>query len=205
MSNFAALDPTLPRKGMGNYSKSDAELWEEFFEAPSSFLEKAAVYIQKPSTTSNFSYPEGKDVYKGYEVREGQDVKRLVKTRTNQGFFRDMMLASYNGQCAATKISQTDLLIASHIKPWSKDKEARLDPRNGILLNALHDRAFEHGFITFDNDLNLIRSRDFDLPEMAQAFFADVQLSKPERFAPDPVFLEHHRTYKFIDSPHANI
>lgn len=42
MANFSALDPTIPQKGMGNYSKSDALLWEEFFDNPTLFLESLA-------------------------------------------------------------------------------------------------------------------------------------------------------------------
>lgn len=140
------------------------------------------MYLTRETTGPNFNYPERTDVFESHEVREGEDVKRLVKTRKNQGFFREMMLASYNNQCAATKINQPKLLIASHIKPWSEDKEARLNPRNGILLNALHDRAFEHGFITFDDDLNLIRSKDFDLSEIAQPFFCRCTVLKTRAF-----------------------
>lgn len=30
-----------------------------------------------------------------------------------------------------------------HIVPWAKDKANRLNVRNGLCLNALHDRAFD--------------------------------------------------------------
>jgi len=40
------------------------------------------------------------------------------------------------------------LLIASHIVPWSKDKQNRLNPRNGLCLSALHDKAFDRGMIS---------------------------------------------------------
>lgn len=41
---------------------------------------------------------------------------------------------------------------AGHIVKWSQDKKNRLNPKNGLLLNALHDRAFEHGLLTIDED-----------------------------------------------------
>lgn len=191
MSNFAALDPTIHQKGMGNYSKSDAEIWSEFFAAPSSFLSKLPdleqSYIQPPLHADEFAY----------EAREGTDVERIVKTRKNQSYFRKMLLASYEGKCALTNIAQTELLNASHIKPWSIDKEARLDPRNGILLNSLHDRAFDKGLITFEDDLTLVVSKHLELSEISRPFFEDRALNRPRRFAPDSSFLAYHRDHEF--------
>lgn len=192
MANFAALDPTIHQKGMGNFSKSDAEIWAEFFAAPSSFLSK--VPKSNPTTYDQLSLSAfGVE----HELREGLDVERTVKTRQNQSFFRGMLFASYEGKCALTNISQPELLTASHIKPWAKDKEARLDPRNGILLNALHDRAFDRGLITFEDDLSLIVSKHLDIPEMSRPFFEGKALTRPRRFAPDPAFLSYHRDNEF--------
>ncbi len=47
------------------------------------------------------------------------------------------------------------LLVASHIIPWSRNEEHRLDPLNGIALNSLHDKAFDAGLITFDENFRL--------------------------------------------------
>lgn len=44
-------------------------------------------------------------------------------------------------------LAEPRLLIASHIVPWSKDKTNRLNPSNGLCLSAIHDRAFDQGFI----------------------------------------------------------
>lgn len=201
MVNFAALDPTIKQKGMRNYSKSDAQIWGEFFSAPSSFIEH--LQIVKPTSDFTGEYDQqDKEGHKfNYEMREGIDVERSVKTRTNQSYFRKMLMASYDGKCAITGIRQPDLLIASHIKPWKDDIEARLDPRNGILLNSLHDRAFDKGLITIDEDFNLIRSKQLTLPEMARPFFEGQVFSKPKRFAPDPSFMNYHRERRFLDSP----
>lgn len=191
MANFAALDPTIHQKGMGNYSKSDGEIWAEFFAAPSSFLSQIPnlnpSYEQNPQKRDDFSY----------EFREGVDVERTVKARKNQSYFREMLFASYEGKCALTNIAQPELLNASHIKPWAVDTESRLDPRNGILLNALHDRAFDRGLITFEDDLTLIVSKHLDMPEMSRPFFEGKSLIRPKRFAPDPAFLAYHRDQEF--------
>ncbi|WP_028862783.1 HNH endonuclease [Psychromonas aquimarina] len=73
----------------------------------------------------------------------------LVNTRLGQGKFRTDLIDHWQG-CALTGYSNTDFLIASHIKPWSKSNDIeRLDPNNGFLLLANIDKAFDRGYITF--------------------------------------------------------
>ena len=44
-------------------------------------------------------------------------------------------------------------MVASHIKPWrdSTDKE-KVSIHNGLLLCPNHDKLFDSGFISFDDD-----------------------------------------------------
>lgn len=193
MANFAALDPTINRKGMGNYSRADGELWEEFFADPIHFLSRIQD-VKHPDQvySEGISAPNVPD-----EVREGTDVSITSTSRRNQDFFRDTLMASYNGKCAVTRISQPQLLSASHIIPWSKNKSTRLNPQNGILLNVLHDRAFDRGLITFDDDYTMIVSKHLKLNSMAKKFFEVSALLPPEKFAPDPIFLKYHREHEF--------
>ena len=51
-------------------------------------------------------------------------------------YFRQIVIANYKGKCAITGIDIPDLLLASHIFPWSKNEEERLNPENGICLIA---------------------------------------------------------------------
>ena len=74
----------------------------------------------------------------------------MVNTRVGQGRFREDLINHWKG-CAVTKYQNYSFLIASHIKPWSKsDNEERLDPFNGLLLLANIDKAFDLGYISFD-------------------------------------------------------
>lgn len=59
-----------------------------------------------------------------------------------------------------TGISISELLIASHIKPWkvSNNEDEKTNPRNGLCLNALHDKAFDRGLITIDKNYKIIVS-----------------------------------------------
>jgi putative restriction endonuclease len=72
----------------------------------------------------------------------------LVKVRVNQKIFWSSILAAYNNTCCITGIDNPDLLVAGHIVPWSADEQNRMNPRNGIAINTLHDRAFELGYVT---------------------------------------------------------
>ncbi|MFN3252320.1 HNH endonuclease [Roseibium album] len=81
------------------------------------------------------------------------EAERLVVQRVGQDVFRAGLLDYWQGRCPLTGISDTALLRASHIKPWSEcetDAE-RLDVHNGLLLSALWDAAFDQGLVTFDD------------------------------------------------------
>lgn len=75
----------------------------------------------------------------------------LVKTRIGQGQFRRDLIEHWKG-CAVTKYQDSAFLIASHIKPWSKSSnEERLDKYNGFLLLANLDKAFDLGYVSFND------------------------------------------------------
>ncbi|MBP7513223.1 MAG: HNH endonuclease [Flavobacteriales bacterium] len=67
-----------------------------------------------------------------------------------------MVLNHYGRRCAVTGLAIEQLLVASHIVPWSEREDSRYDERNGIALNALNDKAFDRGLITFDTELRLV-------------------------------------------------
>ena len=51
------------------------------------------------------------------------------------------------------------LLVASHIKPWAKsDEHEKLDLDNGLLLCPNHDKLFDGGYITFNENGSIIIS-----------------------------------------------
>ena len=91
--------------------------------------------------------------------------ENLVKCRIGQGDFRDKLIKYWEG-CSVTDFKQTDILIASHIKPWCKaNSKERLDLFNGLLLLPTLDKLFDKGYISFDdNGVILISSilKDFE-------------------------------------------
>ena len=102
-------------------------------------------------------------------------------------------------------LSEPRLLIASHIVPWSKDKTNRLNPSNGLCLSALHDRAFDKGLLTLDDDFCIIlaqsikRSDELFIRQVFQPL-AGKEIELPERFVPDRAFLAKHRETIFADN-----
>ncbi|WP_180117940.1 HNH endonuclease [Acinetobacter sp. YH12096] len=74
----------------------------------------------------------------------------LIKARIGQSTYRNALCDYWNG-CAVTGCTLNDLLIASHIKPWSaSNNKERLDQFNGLLLSPTLDKAFDKGLISFD-------------------------------------------------------
>jgi putative restriction endonuclease len=84
-------------------------------------------------------------------------VLRLADARLGQGKFRDDLFSCFEGSCAVTGLAISELLRASHIKPWTvSNNTERLDPANGVLLAAGVDAAFDRGYIGFGNDGSLL-------------------------------------------------
>jgi len=85
----------------------------------------------------------------------------LVKQRIGQGKWRDYLIKNSHCKCALCEISMKELLIASHIKEYSKCEKntmEHLDKKNGLLLCANHDKLFDKHLISFNIDGNIIIS-----------------------------------------------
>ena len=79
-----------------------------------------------------------------------------VEQRQKQSQFRAHILQNFEGRCCLSGISEEELLVASHIVPWAKHIETRLNPANGLLLYCPYDRLFDKGFISFDDRLRVV-------------------------------------------------
>jgi putative restriction endonuclease len=162
LGNFASFDPKLRErgvKGLENASKLDKEIWHEYMQNwDEQFIESEKLLAKKKHTTiEQLNYI---DLDNLPEV-EGKERERLVVVRVNQSLFRKMVLTNFNNKCCITGITQPELIVASHILPWSKDKGNRLNPKNGLALNYLHDKAFDCGLLTVTEDLKIKISPNF--------------------------------------------
>jgi predicted restriction endonuclease len=201
--NFASLDPVQKArdiKALENVSQADRRLWERFQRNPEEVASEAeAAYAE---VTGRDAQPLETEL----ETPEGpSEISRMVRTRRVQAFFRDAVLISYENRCALSEIAVLDLLNASHIVPWKVDVARRADPRNGIALNVLYDRAFDRGLITFDTSLRVVLSRRLlaaDAPPLHRQALLSLdgrEMRLPKRFAPDPEAMAYHREHVFTD------
>ena len=197
LANFASIDPTLPRKGASNVSKLDKEVWQEFL---SNWEELAFESEKKAAELQNIPLDKFTDIDIN-NLPDGETKDRVVKTRVNQQFFRKMILSTYDYRCCITGLPIEDLLVASHIVPWAKDKKNRLNPSNGLCLNALHDKAFDKGLISFSDKYELLISGRIEHAEPDKVeFFLKYKGSKidlPKRFLPNKDLLAYHRNNIF--------
>lgn len=198
--NFASLDPQVRasgRAGMSNASRLDKQIWDELNSNWDLVADEAARAYENYG--SEHGVAPGADVAEDVpEIAEGKSVNAVVKVRVNQARFRRAVLASYNARCCISGLAVPQLLIASHIVPWSMDTKNRLNPQNGLCLSALHDKAYDTGLITVLPDFTVRVSKrllDVDLDEFTKQTLSKYHgqcIALPERFKPNPNFLQAH-------------
>lgn len=82
-----------------------------------------------------------------------------VATRRGQQQFRERLL-QYWKVCSVTGCSFQEVLIASHIVPWSEASDSeRLDVYNGLLLTPNLDKLFDNHFISFNSSGEILISK----------------------------------------------
>lgn len=200
VGNFGSFDPELKKrgiKGLAHSSRLVKEVWDEFHNDWERLINESEQIIAEKEKAATSAPPSGARARE--YPKEGKERAALVNVRENQPFFRRAVLSAYDGQCCITGINLESLLVASHIKPWAKsDKTEKLNPRNGLCLNALHDRAFDRGLITIANDHTIIVSNKTMRVANAAAKkvllgYEGQKIQLPARFIPDAKFLAWHR------------
>lgn len=127
-------------------TKMDKLVWAKYSFAGDELVEEATeVFLNRFDFEEALS-DELKEAI-GFDLPEGEEREAIVSMRVNQEFFRNTLLTNYNSRCCLTGLSNEALLVTSHIKPWtaSDSKTEGPAPDNGLLLNALHDKAFDRG------------------------------------------------------------
>lgn len=177
--NFASLDPVQQArgvKGLPGASALDKKTWAEFQGDRETLAAESETLLRRLFEAKD---EDSLDLVKGAGVKVRKAVHRApagstetkteVKARRGQDFFRQMVLNAYDGQCGVTKLPVRELLVASHVLPWARYPEERLNPQNGLCLSRLYDGAFDRGLVTFDDDLRLVTARTLKdhLPNVA--------------------------------------
>ncbi len=98
-------------------------------------------------------------VHYGFKRPNETERKGLVTSRIGQGAYRKSIIHRWDYKCAVTGFKKLEVLIASHIVPWSQsNNDERLDTHNGILLSPTYDALFDRHLISFENSGKIILS-----------------------------------------------
>jgi len=205
LANFARLDPALQNRnisGMRHGGKAEIEIWKEFhgnweeltYQSERLLAKYQGVSLESSAKIDLDNLP-----------KEGKERETVIQSRVNQNFFRLAILASYDNRCCITGLHLPELLVASHIVPWSVDKENRLNPCNGLCMNLLHDKAFDRGLMTITQDYKIILSRKLikSLKDTSvESYFLpfdNQSIMLPQRFLPGKEYLKYHNENVFVD------
>jgi predicted restriction endonuclease len=197
--NFASLDPEIARSGrsgLSNASSMDRQVWEQFQNNWDEQVTKASEIL--------VDVTDVKGELEEIPLPVCTSIKAEVEVRRKQYIFRRMVLSSYVSACCMCNLTETRLLVASHIIPWNKNHENRLNPKNGLCLSVLHDKAFDGGLLTVlpdysiavSTEISKLRNDKFIQETLISCHGRKIKL--PEKFHPDPEFLRWHNNNIFI-------
>lgn len=121
---------------------------------------------------------------------------QLVRSRRGQGLFKANVQLVEDG-CRVTGVTQPNLLVASHIKPWkdSSDEE-KLDGFNGLLLAPHVDRLFDRGLMSFKQNGEMLISSTLD-SEVLSRWHIPLGISVGTFTSQQNNYLEFHRDVVF--------
>ena len=197
LSNIASIDPTFRstgRTGLKGASRADKQMWDEMSADWLAFVSEAKAAFDRLNIVRSANEFETDQT----EDYTGKTRESTVNVRVGQHYFRKAVLSAYDYRCCITGLAVPGLLVASHILPWAEQPEHRLNPRNGLCLNVLHDKAFDRKIISLDKDFRVIVSRAFK--KSADPYFVSSvleyegkQIRLPEKFMPEQEFLSAHR------------
>ncbi len=194
MLNFKHLDPRTGQ-GLGHVAKADKLIYEEFKH------DWGALSVEAETLT-------GLDLFDASPIQGAKPLSSLTnksQVTRERVFFKKAVLSAYDGRCFLSGCSVPTMLIASHIKPFSKCRTSadRVDPSNGICLNNFYDKAFDSGLLTITPGLKVHISpilKTFAKDDFTRLWLLDLEgavYSPPPRFSPRSDLLEYHNDVIF--------
>jgi putative restriction endonuclease len=126
----------------------------------------------------------------------------VVTQRRGQDCFHREVLYNFGHGCCLTGVTERELLVASHIVPWSRRVPPRLDPANGLCLFVAHDKLFDKGYFTVSDDLTISTTRQrARLSSHVVRLLDEIDcrtLCQPLRWPIRPEYLRFHRQHVFL-------
>jgi len=127
---------------------------------------------------------------------ETGEKESLSTHRIGQGRIRQAALERYGNRCCLCRIDHPSLLVAGHIRGWARGKAARSNPKNVILMCALHDSLFGKGFMTllpsrYTVEISRLLSQD----ARRQIESVTLKFRPPKGDPPGKQYLDWHRRF----------
>jgi hypothetical protein len=121
------------------------------------------------------------------------------KVRAYHEALRDLVMDVYGECCAFCETREPSQLTVSHLAPWAKKPEWRLNPRNSVLACKAHDSLIDKGLITLDEQFGIVVSPLLDLSKnkALEQIIKMASFRAPEEYGPAPECLAFHREKVF--------
>lgn len=224
LMNLRTYDPNEHARGVAGLSHGsqyEPRIWEEYLEQGDSLLTAALrFYVYFRNETQPMPQPAQQsssivdDVAAAFVAKStshadqsqplGSERETNALVRVNQNYFRNSLVANYKDSCCLTGIAIDPLLVASHIKPWKVSTGfEKTNAANGLLLNAFHDKAFDRGYMTIDDDYRVRISKHVPHTDVNDEWlyrFEGRPITLPISNPPSHEFLEYHHKRVFLAS-----
>ncbi|MEJ8568622.1 HNH endonuclease [Elongatibacter sediminis] len=126
----------------------------------------------------------------------------IIVARRGQGKFKEAVMQQER-RCRITGVDRIEHLRASHIKPWRdcEDHRQRLDGSNGLLLTPSIDHLFDRGFISFENNGELLVSPVAHSQSLQRMGIDTTRVVNVGQFGDDQrAYMEFHRDQVFLQA-----
>lgn len=145
------------------------------------------------------AYDENNELKKRYNYLRENEIKEKyrilpVKLRIGQEQYRKDLIYVHK-TCQLCGMEHEELLIASHIKDYSKsDNKECVDFENGLLLCRNHDGVFDRGLITFTDEGEILISSNLNEEDIEKLDILEGQINLSEK---QKEYMQWHRENKF--------
>lgn len=123
----------------------------------------------------------------------------VVQARRGQGLFKQRVM-QIETRCRLTGVDRVEHLRASHCKPWrDANNHERLDGENGLLLTPDADHLFDRGFLSFEDNGQVLISPVAHIESLQRMGLDPARLTSTQAFSSGQrAYIEYHRANVFL-------
>lgn len=175
ISNYKSVDPNYLKIGLDNGGKKVKEIWDNYHDKIDYLRSRYDLFVNKTMSEITTEAQEELEKiankiinnYSNIDLSEKDAyIESIINVRNNsiQKVFRNNLIMEFNQKCTLCNINNKDLLIASHMLPYSKcsNKKDMINHNNGLLLCPMHDALFDKNYISFNVSGNIVINNKID-------------------------------------------